>query len=146
MELASRWVIEGCKGSGMKARSPNVSSRHLGELGRYWSTERRKPWWYIFWYQCCEVLRSMAIHCLVGEEQNFITDPMLHGKPMQYARPNMSNLRLLDIIRGLEWSEVRFCRHSRNYHTSMSVCKATQASIRNIASHLDVTSGGLNVI
>ena len=26
----------------------------------------------------------MAIQCLVGEEQNFVTDPMLHGKPMQY--------------------------------------------------------------
>ena len=33
----------------------------------------------------------MAIQCLVGEEQNFVTDPMLNGKPMQFSqhRANM---------------------------------------------------------
>ena len=42
----------------------------------------------------------MAIQCLVGEEQNSVTDPMLHGKPRQFSqhRANMVNLRLLDII------------------------------------------------
>ena len=36
----------------------------------------------------------MAIQCLVGEEQNFFIDPMLHGKPMQFSqhRANMVNL------------------------------------------------------
>ena len=33
----------------------------------------------------------MAIQCLVCEEQNFVTDPMLHGKTMQFIqqRANM---------------------------------------------------------
>ena len=33
----------------------------------------------------------MAVQCLVGEEQNFVTDPMLNGKPMQFSqhRANM---------------------------------------------------------
>ena len=28
----------------------------------------------------------MAIQCLVGEDQNFVTDPMLHGKAMQFSQ------------------------------------------------------------
>ena len=48
----------------------------------------------------------MAIQCLVGEDKNFVTEPMLHGKPMQFSqhRDNFkkiwSNLRLLDIFLG----------------------------------------------
>ena len=53
----------------------------------------------------------MAIQCLVGEKQNFITDPMLHGSPMQFSqhRANMviwSNLHFWDIILA-----ALFCQH-----------------------------------
>ena len=36
----------------------------------------------------------MAIQCLVGEEQNFVADPMLNEKPMQFSehRANMVKL------------------------------------------------------
>ena len=33
----------------------------------------------------------MTIQCFVGAEKNFITDPMLHGKPVQFSQ-NMANM------------------------------------------------------
>ena len=36
----------------------------------------------------------MAIQCLVGEEQNFVTDPMLHGKPMQFSQHRANMVKL----------------------------------------------------
>ena len=51
-----------------------------------------RPWWYIFWYQSCQILWSMAIKCLVGGEQNFVTDPILHRKPVQFSQHYMVKL------------------------------------------------------
>ena len=36
----------------------------------------------------------MAIQCLVGEEQNFATDPMLHGKPMKFSQHRANMVKL----------------------------------------------------
>ena len=36
----------------------------------------------------------MAIQCLVGEEQNFVTDPMLHEKPMQFSQHRANMVKL----------------------------------------------------
>ena len=36
----------------------------------------------------------MAIQCLVGEEHNFVTDPMLHGKPMQLFQHRADMVKL----------------------------------------------------
>ena len=36
----------------------------------------------------------MAIRCLVDEEQNFVTDPMLHGKPMQLSQHKANVVKL----------------------------------------------------
>ena len=36
----------------------------------------------------------MAIQSLVGEEQNFVTDPMLHGKPMQFSQHRANMVKL----------------------------------------------------
>ena len=54
----------------------------------------------------------MVIQCLVGEDKNFVTEPMLHGKPMQFSqhRDNFkkiwSNLRLLDIWASCQISKI----------------------------------------
>ena len=42
----------------------------------------------------------MAIQCLVGEEQNFVDDPMLHWKPMQFSQHRANMAKLADIILG----------------------------------------------
>ena len=36
----------------------------------------------------------MAIQCLVGEEQNIVTDPLLHGKPMQFSQHRANMVKL----------------------------------------------------
>ena len=36
----------------------------------------------------------MTIQCLVSEEQNFVTDPMLHGKPMQFFQHRTNMVKL----------------------------------------------------
>ena len=42
----------------------------------------------------------MAIHVLLGEEQYFVTDPMLHGKPTRFVqhRANMVKFALSDQV------------------------------------------------
>ena len=37
---------------------------------------------------------SMAIQCLVGEGQNFVTDPMLNEKPMQFSQNRANVVKL----------------------------------------------------
>ena len=39
----------------------------------------------------------MAIQCLVGEEQNFVTEPMLHGKPVQFSQHRANMIKLVPI-------------------------------------------------
>ena len=39
----------------------------------------------------------MAIQCLVGEEQDFVTDPILHGKPMQFSQHRANMVKLAPI-------------------------------------------------
>ena len=36
----------------------------------------------------------MTIQCFVGEEQNFVTDPMLHGKPVQFSQHRANMVKL----------------------------------------------------
>ena len=36
----------------------------------------------------------MTIQCLVGEDQNFVTDPMLHRKPMQFSHHKANMVKL----------------------------------------------------
>ena len=40
----------------------------------------------------------MAIQCLVGEEQNFVTDPMIHGQPMQFSQHRANMVKLVPFI------------------------------------------------
>ena len=39
----------------------------------------------------------MAIQCLVGEEQNCVTDPMLHGKQMQFSQHRANMVKLVPL-------------------------------------------------
>ena len=40
----------------------------------------------------------MAIQCLVGAEQNFVTDPILHGKPMQFSQHRANMVKIAHLI------------------------------------------------
>ena len=39
----------------------------------------------------------MAIQCLVGEEQNFVTDLMLHEKQMQFSQHRANMVKLVPL-------------------------------------------------
>ena len=74
MELASRWGVEGSKGS---------------EL----------PWTKLTFqmFQAAILVNEGDIQCLVGEEQNFVIKPMLHGKPMQFSQHRANMVKLVPL-------------------------------------------------
>ena len=98
------------------ARIPNVSSRHL-ELRMYWSSEWRSRVVHILIIMLRDIVEhGHLVPCRWGAD--FVTDPMLHAKPVQFLddvmwwkhfphkRPSLgrNHPSLVDLWDSFEWS------------------------------------------